>query len=68
MLERIAAQVAVAILAWVDKRIERASTAVDADIDPDRLRRAGARISEWMQRQQDGVRSGGKPDAGRTKG
>ena len=68
MLERIAAQVAVAILAWVDKRIERASTAVDADIDPDRLRRAGARINEWLQQQQDGIRPGRKPDEGGTEG
>lgn len=65
MLDRIVAQFAVALLAWLDARLSRSSTAVDADLDPDRLRRAGARISLWLQ-QQDSVRSGGEPDEGRT--
>ena len=64
MLERVVAQIAVALLAWVDRRIERSSVAVDADVDRDRLERAGRRINEWM-RQQDDFRAGGKPDAGR---
>ena len=63
MLERIVAQIAVALLAWVDKRLERSSIAVDADVDRDRLERAGRRIDEWLRR-QDSVRAGGKPDEG----
>ena len=65
MLERIVAQVAVAMLAWLDKRIERQSTAVDADIDPARLRRAGDRISEWLRRNEDRIRPRGESDADR---
>jgi hypothetical protein len=65
VLEKIVAQIAVAMLAWLDSRLSRSSTAVDADLDPERLRRAGARIAQWMQ-QQDRVRSGGVADEGRT--
>jgi len=64
MLERVVAQIAVALLAWVDKRLERSAIAVDADVDRDRLERAGRRIAEWM-RVQDDLRAGGKPDEGR---
>ena len=64
MLERIVAQIAVALLAWVDKRLERSSVAVDADVDRDRLERAGRRIDEWL-RESDDLRARGKPDEGR---
>ena len=63
MLERIVAQVAVALLAWVDKRLERSSVAVDADVDRDRLERAGRRVAQWL-RESDDIRSRGKPDEG----
>jgi len=56
MLERVVAQIAVALLAWIDRRIERSSVAVDADLDRDRLERAGRRISDWL-RKQDDIRS-----------
>ena len=68
MLEKVVAQVTVALIAWIDRRIERGSTAVDADPDRDALRRAGARIDEWMRRKPDRIRPGGESDAGRTKG
>lgn len=67
MLEKVVAQVTVALIAWLDRRIERGSTAVDADPDRDALRRAGARIDEWMRRKPDRIRPGGESDAGRTK-
>lgn len=67
MLERIVAQVAVALLAWLDRRIERSSVAVDADVDRDRLERAGNRIAEWL-RHQDDLRARGKPDEGGPTG
>lgn len=65
MVERIVAQICVALLGWLDKRIERQSTALDADPDADRLRLAGDRLREWMQRGKDGVRPGGISDEGR---
>jgi len=65
MFERIVAQVTVALIGWLDRKMERGSTAVDADPDRDTLRRAGDRIRKWM-REQDRIRPGGKPDEGRT--
>lgn len=65
MLERIVAQITVALIGWLDRRMERGTVAVDADADRDTLRRAGDRITEWMRKQQDGVRPGGQPDANR---
>ena len=65
MLERIVAQVAMALFGWLDGRISRGSTAVDAPSDRARLRRAGDRIGKWL-REQDRVRSGKQPDADRT--
>jgi len=67
MFERIVAQVTVALIGWLDRKMERGSTAVDADPDRDTLRRAGDRIRKWMREQPDGVRPGSKPDAGRTE-
>lgn len=64
MLERIVAQVTVALIGWLDRRMERGTIAVDADGDRDTLRRAGDRIRAWMRDKPDGVRAGGKPDAG----
>jgi len=63
MLERIVAQVTVALIGWLDRRMERGTVAVDADGDRDTLRRAGDRIREWL-REQDRIRPGGKPDEG----
>ena len=65
MFERALAAVAVQILRYLESR--RDSTAVDADADRETLRRAGDRLREWM-RKPDGVRAGGKPDAGGTQG
>ena len=66
MLERIVAQITIALIGWLDRRMERGSVAVDADPDRDTLRRAGDRLREWMQ-QQDRLRAGGKPDANGTQ-
>lgn len=51
MLEKIVAQVALALFNWLEKRIQASNTAVDADIDRERLRRGGARIDEWLREQ-----------------
>ena len=48
MLERIVAQFALALFSWLEKRIDREKTARDATPDIPRLRRAGARIREWV--------------------
>jgi hypothetical protein len=65
MLERIVAQVALALFGWLETRAQRNSTAVDADRDLPRLRSAGSRVRDWL-REQDRIRSGGKSDAGRA--
>jgi hypothetical protein len=51
MLEKIVAQIALALFNWLEKRIQASSTAVDADVDRERLRRAGSRIDEWLREQ-----------------
>jgi hypothetical protein len=63
MLDRIVAAVALALLQYLERRIERGSTAVDAASDRERLRRGGARIREWLR--QNGARDGGKPSTRR---
>jgi len=57
MFEKIIAQIVLALIGWLEKRIEKGSTAVDSDVDMDRLRVAGSRIDEWLR--QNGV-SGGR--------
>lgn len=51
MLEKIVAQVALALFNWLEKRIQASNTAADADPDRERLRRAGSRIDEWLREQ-----------------
>lgn len=51
MLDRIIATIALGLLSYLEKRMERGSVAVDADVDRDRLRRGGARIREWLRKQ-----------------
>lgn len=59
MLDRIVAAVALALLQYLERRIERGSTAVDSAPDRERLRRGGARIREWLR--ENGARDRGKP-------
>lgn len=47
------------------KRIEAGKIAVDADIDRERLRAAGARIDEWLQ-QQDSLHPRGQSNQSGT--
>jgi hypothetical protein len=49
VLERIVATITVGLIAWLDKRMSRETTAIDADVDRDALARAGARIRIWMR-------------------
>lgn len=51
MLEKIVAQFALALFNWLEKRIQNDSVAIDADVDRERLRRAGSRIDEWLRKQ-----------------
>jgi hypothetical protein len=51
MLDRIIANIVMALIAFLEARIERGSTAVDADLDRDRLVRGGARIRDWLRKQ-----------------
>jgi len=59
MLDKFLAQLALGIIDALLKRIETGTIAVDADIDRDRLRRAGSRIDEWL-RNQDSLHSRGQ--------
>ena len=56
MFDKVLAQIAVGIIDALLKRIEMGTIAVDADIDRERLRRAGSRIDEWL-REQDSIHS-----------
>jgi hypothetical protein len=49
VLERIVATITVGLIGWLDKRMSRETTAIDADVDRESLRRAGARIRGWLQ-------------------
>lgn len=60
MLDRILAGIAMGILDYLARRIERGHVAVDADLDVDRLRRAGDRINQWLR--EDSARRGRKSD------
>jgi len=51
MLDRIIAQVALALLDYLAKRMEKGSIAVEADLDWNRLSTAGNRIAQWMREQ-----------------
>lgn len=61
MFNRIVASVAVALVDYLLRRIERGNIAVDGDIDRDRLRRGGSRIREWMH--ENGASPRIKPDS-----
>lgn len=65
MLDKFLAQLALGIIDALLKRIETGTIAVDADIDRDRLRRAGSRIDEWL-REQDSLHSRGQPNPPRS--
>ena len=49
MLERIVATITVGLIAWLDKRLSRETTAIETDVDRESLRRAGARLREWLR-------------------
>lgn len=67
MLERIIAQIALALFDWLERRMERGSVAIDADVDASRLRRGGTRVREWL-RKQGGVHQRSKPGEDRAGG
>jgi len=66
MFDKVLAQIAVGIIDALLKRIETGTIAVDADVDRDRLRRAGSRIDEWL-REQDSLHSRGQPNKDGTQ-
>ena len=63
MLDKIIAQIVLVLLGWLEKRIHLSKTAMDADTDIDRLRRAGSRIDEWLREQQNGVHTRSESNA-----
>ena len=68
MLERIIAAVVEVLVRMLGQSASTPSTARDADRDVGTLRRGGRRISEWLRRQPNRVRAGGKPDQDRSEG
>ena len=64
MLEKIVAAVAMALFAWLEKRLDRPNVSVDLAMDRARLMRAGNRLRAWMRR-QDGLRQGRDAGQGR---
>ena len=66
MFNKILAQIAIGLVDALLKRIETGKIAVDADVDRDRLRRAGSRIDEWL-REQDRIHSRGQSDTSGTE-
>lgn len=65
MLDKILYQIAMGLFDVLLKRIEAGKIAVDADIDRERLRAAGARIDEWLQ-QQDSLHPRGQSNQSGT--
>ena len=65
MLDRILAQIALALFDVLAKRIEMGKVSMDSDIDRDRLIRAGRRIDEWL-RKQNSTDIGGQSNQNRT--
>jgi hypothetical protein len=59
MLEKLVFSIVLALISWLEKRIEKGKIAIDADLDYDRLRAAGSRIDAWVQ--QNSASNGGKP-------
>lgn len=62
MLDKFVAALALALFAYLEKRIARANIAVDADSDIKALRLASVRLRAWMREQND-IRSRVKSDA-----
>ncbi len=52
MLDRIVTAIVLALLTWLERRIERSGQAAEADRHADALRRIGDRIREWERLQQ----------------
>jgi hypothetical protein len=49
MVERLVLAIALALVAWLERRWEKSQAAKEADADHDRLRRAGDRVREWLR-------------------
>jgi hypothetical protein len=64
MFDKILSTIALALIDYLLKRIERGSVATDADRDVNGLRLGGDRIRDWMQ--SNGASSRVKPDPSRT--
>ena len=60
MFEKIIAQIALALFAFLEKRMEKGSTAIDSQVDRDRLIAAGSKLDDWM-RKQNNTSVGGQP-------
>ena len=53
MLDKFVAALALALFAYLEKRIARGNIAVDADGDIKALRLASVRLRAWMREQND---------------
>jgi hypothetical protein len=61
MIDKIVIAIVLALLSWLEKRIEQGKIAIDADLDFDRLRNAGSRIDAWVRENSNS--NGGKPSS-----
>ena len=66
MIDKIIVAIIFALISWLEKRIEKGKIAVDADIDFDRLRNAGARLDAWLQQNSSG--NGGQSSSSGPQG
>jgi hypothetical protein len=66
MFEKIIAQIAFALFAFLEKRMEKGSTAIDSQVDRDRLIAAGSKLDDWMRKQND-TSVGGQPVSSGTQ-
>lgn len=64
MFDKILSTIALALVDYLLKRIERGSTAIDANRDVSSLRHGGNRIRHWMQ--SNGASPRVKSDPSRT--
>jgi hypothetical protein len=65
IIAQFVAQLAIYLIEYLDKKIENGKVAVDSIPDPDRLQRAGDRLSEWL-RSQNSSGAGEQPNTNGT--
>lgn len=68
MLDKIIAAIAIALVDFLAKRVERGTIAKDADVDRARIDAAGRYVREWMRKSRASVGSGTSADGSKRDG